>query len=122
MVPFMYYHLKDIVYQLLEVIAKPAFLDSFKAKSQTWKDIDLPKDSNMLESWISGLPLIKLSVILRKTIQQMPIKTSNFGSEAKCFIVSMVSKFFKWIPLGSALLNSASMLDPDVLQGNSEVI
>ena len=52
----------------------------------------------------------------------MPIKTSNFRSEAKCFIVSMVSKFFKWIPLGSALLNSASMLDPDVLQGNSEVI
>ena len=60
MVPFMYYDLKNIVYQLLEAIAKPVFLDSSKAKSQAWKDIDLPKDSNMLESWVSGLPLIKL--------------------------------------------------------------
>lgn len=60
MVPFMYYDLKNIVYQLLEAIAKPVFLDSSKAKSQAWKDTDLPKDSNMLESWVSGLPLIKL--------------------------------------------------------------
>ena len=43
MVPFMYYDLKDIVYQLLEIIVKPAALDSFKAKPRTWKDIDLFK-------------------------------------------------------------------------------
>ena len=35
----MYYDLKDIVYQLLEIIVKAAVLDSFKAKPQTWKNI-----------------------------------------------------------------------------------
>ena len=32
MVPFLYYDLNDIIYQLLEIIAKPAVLDIFKAK------------------------------------------------------------------------------------------
>ena len=37
----------------------------------------------------------------------------------KCFIVVMVSKLLERSPLGSALLKSASVLDPDVLQGNT---
>ena len=32
MVPFMYYDMKDIIYQLLDILVKPAVLDSFKAK------------------------------------------------------------------------------------------
>ena len=43
MVPSMYYDLKDIVYQLLEIIVKTSVLDSFKARPQTWKDIDFLK-------------------------------------------------------------------------------
>ena len=46
-------------------------------------------------------------------------KISKFRSEAKCFIVVMVSRLLERSPLGSALLKSASVLDPDVLQGNT---
>ena len=47
-------------------------------------------------------------------------KISKFRSEMKCFIVAMVSKLFERSPLGSALLKSASVLGPDVLQGNTQ--
>ena len=50
MVCFMYYDLKDIVYQLLEIIVKAAVLDSFKAKPQTWKNIYLSKDNNLISA------------------------------------------------------------------------
>lgn len=47
---FMYYDFKDIAYQLLEIIMKPPVLDSFKTKSQTWKDIDLSKNNNLISA------------------------------------------------------------------------
>ena len=50
MVSVMYYDLKDIVYQLLEIIVKPAVLDYFKIKSQTWNDIDLSKDNTLISA------------------------------------------------------------------------
>ena len=50
MVAFIYYGLKYTVYQLLEIILKPAVLDSFKAKPQTWEDIDLSKDNNLISA------------------------------------------------------------------------
>ena len=46
----MYYDFKDIAYQLLEIIMKPPVLDSFKTKSQTWKDIDLSKNNNLISA------------------------------------------------------------------------
>ena len=46
-------------------------------------------------------------------------KISKFRSEAKCFIAAMASKLFERSPLGSVLLKSASVLDHDVLQGNT---
>ena len=46
-------------------------------------------------------------------------KYSKFRSEAKIFIVAIVSKLSERRPLGSGLLKSASVLDPDVLQGST---
>ena len=110
-VPFMYYDLKDIVYQLLEINVKPAVLDSFKAKSQTWKDIDLTIKVtiwSVLKSWILCLPLMKISVILGKTIQQMPMKRSqNLGVKRNVLLLS-------WYPncLKEALLDQHCWSQP----------
>ena len=38
----------------------------------------------------------------------------------KCFIVAVVFKLFERSPLGSVLVKSVSVLDPDVLQGNTQ--
>ena len=37
----------------------------------------------------------------------------------KCFIVAVVFKLFERSPLGSVLVKSVSVLDPDVLQGKT---
>ena len=77
MVPFMYYDLKDIVYQLLEIIVKPAALDSFKAKPRTWKDIDLFKKItiwSVLESWILCLPSVFLTQIISRRQKNADVK------------------------------------------------
>ena len=82
MVSFMYYDLKDIAYQLLEIIVKPAVLDFFKAKPQTWKDIDLSKDNNLISARKVDLAFAIDEDIsnFKKTIQQMPMKRSqNLG-------------------------------------------
>ena len=47
-------------------------------------------------------------------------KISKFRSEMKCFIVAVVFKLFERSPLGSVLVKSVSVLDPDVLQGNTQ--
>ena len=52
---FMYYDLKDIVYQLLEIIVKPAVLHSFKAKPQ----IDLSKDHYLISNRKLGISNFK---------------------------------------------------------------
>ena len=122
MIPFTYYGLKDIVYQLLEIIVKPAVLDSFKAKPQTWKDIDLSKDNNLISACKLDLGFAvdeDISNFKKNHPTNADEKISKFRSEAKCFIGAMVSKLFERIPLGSALLKSASVLDPNVLQGNT---
>ena len=63
---------------------------------------------------------MKISIILKKNHPtNANEKILKFRSEAKCFIVAMVSKFSKRSPLGSALLKSASVLDPDFFQGNT---
>ena len=81
MVPFMYYDLKVIVYQLLEIIVKPAVLDSFKAKPQTWKDIDLSKDNNLISARKLDLGFaVDEDIGNFKKNQQMPMKRSqNLG-------------------------------------------
>ena len=123
MVPFMYYDLKDIVYQLLEIIVKPAVLDFFKAKPQTWKDIDLSKDNNLISARKVDLGFAideNISNFKKNHPINVDEKISKFTNEVKCFIVAMVSKLFERSPLGSALLKSARVLDPDVLQGNTQ--
>ena len=121
MVPFMYYDSKDIVYQLLEIIVKPAVSDSFKAKPQIWKDIDLSKDNSLISArkLDRGFAIDEDISNFKKNHQaNVDEKISKFKSEVKCFIVAMVSKLFERSLLGSALLKSASVLDPDILQIN----
>ena len=123
MVPIMYYNLKDIVYQLLEIIVKPAVSDSFKAKPETWKNIDLSKDNNLVSAGKSDFEFAideDISNFKKNHPTNANEKISKFTSEVKCVIITMVSKLLERIPLGSALLKSASVLDPDVLQGNNQ--
>ena len=101
---------------------KPAVLDSFKAKPQTWENIDLSKDDNLTSTRKLELGFAidgDISNFKENHPTNADEKISEFKSEVKCFIVAMVSKLFERSPLGSALLNSASVLDCDVLQGSS---
>ena len=107
MVPFRYYDLKGIVYQLLEIIVRPAVLDSFKAKPQTWKDIDLSEDNNLISTRKLDLGFAvdeDISNFKKNHPTNANEKTSKFRSEAKCFIVAMVSKLLERSPLGSSQL------------------
>ena len=118
----MYYDLKDIIYQFLEMIMKPAVFHSFMAKPQTQKDIDLSKDNNLISAGKVDLGLVVdeyISNFKRNHQINADKKILKFRSEVNCFIVSMLSKLFERSPLGSALLKSASVLDPDVLQDNT---
>ena len=117
MVSVVYYDLKDIVYQLLEIIVKPAVLDYFKIKSQTWNDIDLSKDNTLISAWKLDLGFgidEDISNFEKDHPTNADQNISKFKSEAKCFIVAMISKLLEKSPLGSALLKSASVFDPDV--------
>ena len=113
-----------MVYQLLEIIVKPANSNSFLAKPQTWKDIDLSKDNNLISARKLDLRFAVDEVILnisnfkKNHPTNVDKKILKFRSEMKYVIVAMVSKLFERISLGSALLNSASVLDPDFLQSN----
>ena len=96
---------------------KPAVLDSFKFKGQTWKDFDL----------ISARKLdlgFALDEVISNFKKNHPInadeKISKLRSETKCF-VAMVSKLFERSPFGSALLRSASVLDPGVCRPTTEI-
>ena len=107
---------------MFEVIVKPAVLDSFKAKPQTWENIDLSKDDNLISTLKLELGFAidgDISNFKKNHPTNADEKISEFKSEVKCFIVAMVSKLLERSPLGSALLNSASVLDCDVLQGSS---
>ena len=101
---------------------KPAVLHSFKAKPQTWKVIDLSKDNNLISARKLDLGFAVneyISSFKKNHPTNADERISKLRSEAKCSIVAMVSKLFERSPLGSALLKSASVLDPDVLQGNT---
>ena len=103
-------------------IMKPAVLDSFKIKPQTWKDIDLSKDNNLISAWKLDLWFAvdeDISNFKKNHPTNTDEKISKFRGEAKCFIVAMVSKLFERSPLRSARLKSASVLDRDVFQGNT---
>ena len=101
---------------------KPAVLDLLKAKPQTWKDIDLSKDNNLISARKVDLGFAideNISNFKKNHPINVDEKISKFRNEAKCFIVAMVSKLFERSPLGSALLKSARVFDPGVLQGNT---
>ena len=122
MVPFMYHDLKDIVYQVLEIIVKPAVSDFFKAKPQTWEDIDLSIDNNLISARKLNLGFAieeDINNFKKSHPANADEKISKFRRKAKCFIIAIVSKLFERSLLGSALLKSTSVLDPDVLQGNT---
>ena len=86
MVPIMYYNLKDIVYQLLEIIVKPAVSDSFKAKPETWKNIDLSKDNNLVSAGKSNFEFAideDISNFKKNHPTNANEKISKFTSEVK---------------------------------------
>ena len=86
------------------------------------KDIDLSKDSNLISAGKLDLGFAideDISSFKKNHPTNADEKISKFKSEAKCFIFAMVSKLFDRSPLGSALLKSATVLDPDVLQGST---
>ena len=60
---------------------KPPVLDSFKTKSQTWKDIDLSKNNNLISAQKLDADFAvneDISNLKKKTIQQMK-RSQNLG-------------------------------------------
>ena len=82
----------------------------------------MSKDNNLISAGKVDLGLVVdeyISNFKRNHQINADKKILKFRSEVNCFIVSMLSKLFERSPLGSALLKSASVLDPDVLQDNT---
>ena len=102
---------------------KAAVLDSFKVTGQTWKDFDLTKENNLISARKLDLGFAVDEVISnfkKNHPTNADEKISKLRRETKCF-VAMVSKFFERSPFGSALLKSASVLDPGVCRATPEI-
>lgn len=117
MIPYMYFDLKSLVKQLLEMIVDLKVIEDCKSGKQL-KDLDLLDETIFL-------PLNKMSVgfAAEQVIQNLKrsdivgnFQIKEFYCAAKRFIIEMLSKLFERSPLGSSfILKAASIFDPSIL-------
>lgn len=116
MIPYMYFDLKFLVKQLLEIIIDPKVIEGCKSGKQL-KDLDLLDETNFL-------PLNKMSIgfaaeqviqNLRRSGMVGNSQIKEFYCGVKRFIIEMLSKLFERSPLCSPLLKAASIFDTSVL-------
>lgn len=115
MIPFLYFDLRSIVKQFLEIIVESGVIDNCRSGRQ-YIGIDLTKKQNLLPSAKLNQAITNLKrkdVVTNKEIQ-------NFKDGAWTFLIEMLSKLFERSFLGSVFLKSASIFDPEIINEQSK--
>ena len=122
MIPFMYYELKSVIQNLLEIIVKSSVLEESKNVPQKWKEIDLNDEKNLIpaEKLKLGLAVENEINCLKKRDLVTSREKNKFLSEVQDFLVAMINKLFEKSPVCSIFLKAASVLDPDVIFNNKK--
>ena len=116
MIPYMYFDLKSLVKQLLEMIVEPKVIEECKSGKQL-KELDLSDEKIFL-------PLYKMSIgfaakqvirILKRSDIVGNSQIKEFHCGATQFIIEVLSKLFEKSPLGSLLPKAATIFDPSIL-------
>ena len=113
MIPFLYFGLKAVIRNLLNIVIEPVVIEACRSGKQ-FKEIDLSKKGNLL-------PLSKINFDFavekeRNTLAKSGVVTiqliNRFRESARNFVVEMLYKLFERSSLGSTLLRCASVFDP----------
>ena len=116
MIPFLYFGLKAVIRNLLNIVIEPVVIEACRSGKQ-FKEIDLSKKGNLL-------PLSKINLDFavekeRNTLAKSGVVTiqliNKFRESARNFVVEMLYKLFERSSLGSTLLRCASVFDPTFL-------
>ena len=113
MVPFLFFELKAIVSELLEILVKSSVIKSCKNVRQL-KEIDLCDESDLLPLDKMNLGFAVDQAIQKEkksdTVNLSMIKEFKKGCQR--YIIATLQKLFERSPLWSNILCSASVLDP----------
>ena len=112
MILFLFFELKTIITCLLEIIVQPAIIESCLCARQL-KDINLTDKTKfvLVDKINKGF---FADVVIKKLKQSDAIISSqikDFKKGAQVFVIMMLSKLFERSPLGSALLQCASIFN-----------
>ena len=115
-VPFMYYDIKNIICNILEIIVKPEVLVKIK-KPHKLKDIDLSNKNNLIKPGEMSIGFA-VDCTVKKLKQKGVINLTNikvFKKAAQKFIVAKAEELLERTPLTYSLLQSTSVFGPQNL-------
>ena len=108
MIPFLYFDLKVVIRNLLDIVIEPVVIETCCSGKQL-KEIDLSEKGNLLP-----LSKINLGFAVEKeinTVQSLMLSRFKFRESLRDFVVEMLYKLFERSSLGSTLLRCASVFD-----------
>ena len=112
----MYYDIKSMICNILEVIVKPEVLVKIW-KPHKLKDIDLSSKNNLIKPGEMGIGFA-VDCEVKKLKQKDVVNLTDikvFKKAAQKFIVAMTEKLLERTPLAYSLLQSASVFGPQNL-------
>ena len=117
MIPYLYFDLKAIVKQLLELIVESNVIDACRSGREL-KEINLEDKNNLLslEKTNVGFAVEHLLKKMKKSDVITISQINDFKRDAQKFIRSLLTKLFERSPLGSLILKSAVIFDPAKLR------
>ena len=117
MIPYLYFDLKVIVKQLLELIVESNVIDDCRSGREL-KEINLDDKKNLLllEKRNVGFAVEHLLKNMKKADLIAISQINDFEREVQKFIRSMLAKLFDRSPLGSLILKSVAIFDSAKLQ------
>ena len=117
MFPYLYFDLKAMIKQLLELIVERNVIDSCRS-GRKLKEINLDDKKNWLslEKMNFGFAVEHLLKKMKKSDVITISQINGFKREAQKLIRSMLTKLFERSPLGSPILKSAAIFDPAKLR------
>ena len=117
MIPYLYFDLKAIVKQRLELIVESNVNDASRPGREQ-KEINLEDKKKLLslEKSNVGFAVEHLLKKMKKSDVTTISQINDLKREAQKFIRSMLTKLFERSPVGSLILKSAAIFDPAKLR------
>ena len=112
MIHFFYQELSALIRKIIEIIVKPKVLSDCNAATK--KRIDLYESSSLLndKDVNIGFDTTKMLLDLQKKYLITVKECSQFLKDSKHFIISLLSKLFERIPLGSVIVICSFIFNP----------